>query len=47
MQRLDIPHQLGSNPVAPTFFRKKPFGEDVEGLRRCWDKSYGSMSVFN
>jgi hypothetical protein len=22
----------GSNPVAPTVFRKKPFGEHVEGL---------------
>ncbi len=22
----------GSNPVAPTFFRKKPFGKNVEGL---------------
>jgi hypothetical protein len=33
--------------VVPTVFRNEPFGENVEGLRRCWDKSYGSMSVFN
>jgi hypothetical protein len=33
-----------SNLVAPTVFRNEPFGEIVEGLRRCWDKSYGSMS---
>ena len=34
-------------PVAPIVFRNEPFGENVEGLRRCWDKCYGSMSVFN
>jgi hypothetical protein len=32
----------GSNPVAPTFFRKKPFGENVEGLSHCGDKSYAN-----
>ncbi len=26
-----------SNPVAPTFLRKKPFGENVEGLSHCGD----------
>jgi hypothetical protein len=31
--------KLGSNPVAPTFFRKKPFGENVEGRSHCGDKS--------
>lgn len=30
----------GSNPVAPTFFRNEPFGENVEGLSHCGDKSY-------
>src|SRR5579871_672015 len=30
----------GSNPVAPTFCREKPFGENVEGLSHCGDKSY-------
>lgn len=29
----------GSNPPAPTSFRKEPFGETVEGLSRCGDKS--------
>ena len=26
---------------------RKPIGAKVEGLRRCWDKGYGSMSAFN
>jgi len=30
----------GSNPVAPTFPRNEPFGEDVEGLSHCGAKSY-------
>src|SRR5208283_512889 len=30
----------GSNPFAPTVFREKPFGENVEGLSHCGDKSY-------
>ena len=30
----------GSNPVAPTFFRKKPFGQNVEGLSYFRDESY-------
>ena len=30
---------VGSNPVAPTFFRKKPFGKNVEGLSYFRDKS--------
>jgi hypothetical protein len=38
---------MSSNLVAPTILQKKPFGKNVEGLRRCWDKSYGSMSMFN
>jgi hypothetical protein len=39
----------GSNPFAPTLFRNEPFGEDedVEGLSRCGDESYNSVSVFN
>jgi hypothetical protein len=28
----------GSNQVAPTFFRKKPFGENVEGLSQFSDQ---------
>src|SRR5437660_8584391 len=28
----------GSNPLAPTFFRKKPFGENVEGLSHFRDE---------
>ena len=35
-----------SNPVAPTIFRNKPFGEYVEGLSHCEDASYRSTSVF-
>ena len=31
-----------SNPVAPTFFRNEPFGENVEGLSYLWDESCGS-----
>ena len=31
----------GSNPVAPTFLRKKPFGENVEGLSHCGSRSCG------
>jgi hypothetical protein len=30
---------VGSNPAAPTFFRKKPFGKNVEGLSYFRDKS--------
>jgi hypothetical protein len=29
---LDSVFGVGSNPVAPTFFSNKPFGENVEGL---------------
>jgi hypothetical protein len=29
----------GSNPVIPTIYRKKPFGENVEGLSHFADKS--------
>ncbi len=25
----------GSNPVAPTIFRNKPFGQQVKGLSHC------------
>jgi len=28
-----------SNPVAPTFFRNEPFGENVEGLSHFGDES--------
>jgi hypothetical protein len=28
-----------SNPVAPTIFRKNPFGENVGGLSLCGDES--------
>ena len=38
--------KFNSRPVAPTFFRNEPFGENVEGLFHCGNKSYGSMSVF-
>jgi hypothetical protein len=37
---------LSSNPVAPTFFRNEPFGENVEGLSYCGDKSCSSQIVF-
>ena len=30
-----------SNLVAPTFLRKKPFGENVEGLSHCGSRSCG------
>ena len=33
-------------PITPTFFRKKPFGENVEGLSYCGDGSCGSQIVF-
>jgi hypothetical protein len=35
---LDRPDD-SSNPVAPTVFRKKPFGENVEGLSHFRDES--------
>jgi hypothetical protein len=31
---------LASNPVAPTVFRRKPFGENVEGLFHCGIEIY-------
>jgi hypothetical protein len=31
---------FGSNPVAPTVFREKPFGKNVEGLSYKRDKVY-------
>jgi hypothetical protein len=34
----------GSNPVAPTSFQYKPFGQYVEGLSYCWTKSYAVQS---
>jgi hypothetical protein len=37
----------GSNPLAPTFFRKKPFGENVEGLSHFRDGTCGFKSGFN
>jgi hypothetical protein len=30
----------GSNPVTPTFFRIKPFGEYVKGLSHFYVKTY-------
>jgi hypothetical protein len=36
-----------SNPVAPTERDRTPFGENVEGLSHCGDRSYTSTSVFN
>jgi hypothetical protein len=36
----------GSNPVAPTFFRNEPFGENVEALCVCEDESYYLSIVF-
>ena len=30
----------GSNPVSPTIFQTKPFGQQVEGLSHCRDKTY-------
>jgi hypothetical protein len=35
-----------SNPVAPTIFRKKPFGENVEGLSYFGDGSCIAKTVF-
>jgi hypothetical protein len=34
-----------SNPVAPTVFQKKPFGEHVEGLSSFWNKWFRPVSV--
>ena len=39
--------KFNSRPVAPTIFLEKPFGENVEGLSHCGDRSYSSTSVFN
>jgi hypothetical protein len=36
---LDSVFGVGSNPVAPILFRKKPIGENVEGRSHCGDKS--------
>ena len=30
--------KFNSRPVVPTIFRKKPFGENVEGVSRCGDQ---------
>jgi len=35
----------GSNPVAPTVVRNKPFGEHVEGLSHFGDESYVASGV--
>jgi hypothetical protein len=37
----------GSNPVAPTFFRNEPFGENVEGLCRCGTRVAARVSCSN
>jgi hypothetical protein len=37
---------LFKSSAAPAIFQKKPFGENIEGLSRCGDESYSSMSVF-
>ena len=36
----------GSNPLAPTFCRNQPFGENVEGLSHCGSRSCGSIVAF-
>jgi len=36
-----------SNPVASTIFKRKPFGENVEGLSHCGDENYNSNLAFN
>src|SRR5688500_2632312 len=35
----------GSNPVTPTVFRNKPFGDNVEGLCHCGDWSCVAQSI--
>ena len=40
MKKNGVQKVASSNLVAPTFFRKKPFGENVEGLSHYWAKSY-------
>ena len=34
-------------PVIPIFFRKNPFGENVEGLSHCGNESYDLTRLFN
>jgi len=44
----DFPEKkFNSRLVAPTVFSEKLFGVLAGELRRCWERSYGSMSVFN
>jgi hypothetical protein len=38
--------KFNSRLVASIFFRDEPFGEHVEGISHCGNKSYSSMSVF-
>jgi hypothetical protein len=38
--------KFNSRLVAPTFFRKKPFGDNVEGLSHDGDESYRSKKIF-
>jgi hypothetical protein len=39
--------KFNSRLVVPTFFRKKPFGENVEGLSHFRDGTCGFKSGFN
>ena len=39
-RQLGVLKVVGSNPATPTIFRKKPFGEYVEGLSHCGDEVY-------
>ena len=44
---LDSGHKkFNRRPVLSTIFRKKPFGENVEGLSHCGEGSCGSQIVF-
>ncbi len=46
--RLDLARGVvGSNPAAPTIFRTERFGEHVEGLSHCGNRSYSSTNLFN
>ena len=42
----DERNQESSSPVTSTFFRNKPFVENVEGLSHCGNGSCGSQIVF-
>jgi hypothetical protein len=40
-------NNFGSNPVAPTIFRKKPFSGSVEGLFPFAEMGYGAACESN